>query len=525
MARALIGLASPLELVGGRAMAEDSGRIVIIGGGVAGLCAGVYALRCGYDVEILEMHDRPGGLATSWRRGDYTFETCLHWLLGSNPARRFHRHWREVFDIDALSFVHPKEYLRLEDEHGETLVIHADPDRLEAELLAKAPQDEREIRGFVSAVREFSGVELPEPPEGLLDWLGLVPALRHLPAVRHWAGINVRDYGERFTHPLLRRFFQGGEGDLSAIAIVLTLAWMARGDAGYAIGGAQAIIRPLAETFQALGGRLRLGARVQEIVVEDGAATGVRLADGAVVGSDWVISAADGHATIYDLLQGRYRDEAIEAAYASFEPFASYAQVSLGVARDLAGEPPLVTRVLDTPFQLDPDTTLGQIPFRIFNYDPTFAPAGKTAVTCVLPTRNHAYWTGLQRDDPERYAAEKARLAEAVIGVLERRIPGVREAVEEIDVATPATVIRYTGNWRGSMEGWLMTPRTGLGQLPIRLPGLDRFLMAGQWVSPGGGLPGGLMSARSAVRMLCRMDHRPFAAHGPVEAPAQPTTG
>ena len=63
-------------------MARTSRKIVIIGGGIAGLCAGVYARKCGYDVEVLEQHDNAGGLAT---RGDYTFETCLHWLLGANP--------------------------------------------------------------------------------------------------------------------------------------------------------------------------------------------------------------------------------------------------------------------------------------------------------------------------------------------------------------------------------------------------------------------------------------------------------
>ncbi|MGB7171846.1 MAG: FAD-dependent oxidoreductase, partial [Acidobacteriaceae bacterium] len=58
-------------------------KIVIIGGGIAGLSAAVYALRCGYAVELLEMNSQAGGLAMSWERGGYTFETCLHWLVGS----------------------------------------------------------------------------------------------------------------------------------------------------------------------------------------------------------------------------------------------------------------------------------------------------------------------------------------------------------------------------------------------------------------------------------------------------------
>ena len=78
--------------------------------------------------------------------------------------------------------------------------------------------------------------------------------------------------------------------------------------------------------------------------------------------------------------------------------------------------------------------------------------------------------------------AEKHRVAEAVIAILERSVANIRPAIEVIDVSTPATVIRYTGNWKGSMEGWLLTPSTGFRPLPRTLPGLRQFLMVGQWV-------------------------------------------
>jgi len=82
------------------------------------------------------------------------------------------------------------------------------------------------------------------------------------------------------------------------------------------------------------------------------------------------------------------------------------------------------------------------------------------------------------------------------------------------DVSTPATVIRYTGNWKGSMEGWLMTPATGFRPLPKDLPGLRRFKMVGQWVMPRG-LPSGLMTARSAIREVCKEDRVPHLLVSP----------
>lgn len=495
-------------------MRQPTPKIVIIGAGIAGLCTAVLARKHGYDVEVLEQHDNAGGLATSWRRGDYTFETCLHWLLGSAPTSPMHAQWREVFDIDRLSFVYPEEFERLEDVKGRRLTIYTDIDHLEAEFLRKAPEDADEIRHFTSAVRGLGGLKLPDPAEAWpQSWLTLLHDLPYLPALHRWSGISSAAYGGRFSHPLLRAFFGSGElAKLSALTVVLMLAWFNRGEAGYPIGGSQAVIRGVVERLASAGGLLRLGAKVEKILVEGNSAVGVRLADGATIGADWVISAADGHATIYDWLDGRYCDETIERIYRDLEPFPSYVQVSLGVARQFSQHPGMISRLLAAPLQVDPGTALAQISFRLFHYDPSFAPPGKTAVTCTLPTRNFTFWSELHQNDRPRYEAEKQRVAEAVIDVLGLIEPDIREAIELIDVATPASVIRYTGNWQGSMEGWLLTPGSGLSPLPQMLPGLQRFLMVGQWVMPGGGLPSGLLTARSALHTICRIDHAPWLA-------------
>jgi phytoene dehydrogenase-like protein len=167
----------------------------------------------------------------------------------------------------------------------------------------------------------------------------------------------------------------------------------------------------------------------------------------------------------------------------------------------------MVTRRLAEAIPVDPGTKSNYLSFRFFHFDPTFAPLGSTAVTSLLQTRNFEYWTGLRDHDPTLYRAEKKRIAESVIAELEKRIPGIRQAIEVVDVSTPATVIRYTGNWKGSMEGWLPVPGSGY---PNHLPELEKFLMIGQWVLPGGGLPSGPITARPAVREICRQDRVPF---------------
>ena len=258
------------------------------------------------------------------------------------------------------------------------------------------------------------------------------------------------------------------------------------------------------ENFRALGGRIRFKAAVKTITVENGLASGVVLEDGERIAADAVVSAADGYATIFKMLEGKYASPELRAAYDSFVLFPSYVQVSLGVDETFAGEPGYVDLALPSPMTIDPATMTDHLSFRIFNFDPTFAPAGKTSVVAFLGTYDFAYWENLRATDPDRYAAEKKRVADAVIAVLESRFPAARGKTEVVDVATPATVIRYTGNWKGSMEGWLVTPKTGIKALPSTLPGLKNFIMAGQWVNPGGGLPTGLMGGRTAAKKLCR---------------------
>jgi phytoene dehydrogenase-like protein len=503
-------------------MERNGRKILIIGGGIGGLCAAVYALKCGYEVEVLEMHDVAGGLAMSWRRGDYTFETCLHWLVGSAADGEFHPQWKEIFEIEKLTFVDPEVFVRIETERGDRLTMYTDVDRLEQELLRRAPQDAASIQGLTHAIRSLRKFKVIDPSGGPVEyWLNMLRDVPMFPLLSRLMKMSGSEYGSRFADPLLRSFFSTGDmGKLSAIAMVLSLSWMGTRNAGYCIGGSQAMIRLIEEKIASLGGKIRYRARVDKVLVENDTAVGVQLANGQTIRADWVVSAADGHATIFHMLGGRYIDSVTQRMYDRGEPFASYLQVSLGIARDLGGEPPMITRVLESPLLVDPETELKHVGFRFFHFDPTFAPTGKTAVTSILPTRNFSYWTELRRNNPIKYYEEKDRIAKAVVAVLERRMPGIRDELEVVDVSTPATVIRYTGNWRGSQEGWLVQPGMGIKPLPQTLPGLKGFMMVGQWVQPGGGLPSGVMTARPAVKAICRHDHVRFSVQEvPLEKP------
>ena len=99
-----------------------------------------------------------------------------------------------------------------------------------------------------------------------------------------------------------------------------------------------------------------------------------------------------------------------------------------------------------------------------------------------------------------------------VIEALDARFGDVSDNVEEVDISTPSTVIRYTNNWKGSLEGWILTPEIGYNKPSKELPGLGDFYMTGQWVEPGGGLPAALLSGRHLTQIICKNDKIRFTS-------------
>ncbi len=101
-----------------------------------------------------------------------------------------------------------------------------------------------------------------------------------------------------------------------------------------------------------------------------------------------------------------------------------------------------------------------------------------------------------------------------MIGFLETRHPGITRDIEAVDVATPLTTERYTGNYRGSIQGWMVSGEMAQQGLEHAVPGLENFYMIGQWVE-GGGLPGVAPAGRRIIQILCHKDGQRFTTSVP----------
>lgn len=489
--------------------------MVIIGAGVAGLSAGCYARMNGYDATIIEMHTLPGGVCTSWRRGDYLFDHCLHWVIGSNKGNALYPIFEELGVAQAVQFYHTERFRRIE-AGGKTLTVYTNLDRFEAELLRLFPAEARAIRKFIGLVRFYTGFKPPLDADfgqfGPSDMLKMLP---YMPSFLRLKGITIEAFLARtFRDPALREmlFQMFPVRSLPALMAVMPLAYFHNHEGGYPLGGSLRLARALERRFLDLGGAIQYGQKVERILVEGCRAAGVALQNGEEVRADIVISACDGRSTLYGMLGGRHLTPRLRKMYENPSLWPPIISVSLGVNRDLTGEVEIQNFALDRPVRIA-DRMVDRLGFFHYCHDPAFAPRGKSVVEMQIET-DYCYWRDLYADR-EKYGAEKERVLAACLDVLETRLPGIKSQVEAADVATPVTWERYTGNWRGSYEGWLPTVALFGRMLPRELPGLRDFYMTGQWVSPGGGVPMCMAQGRRLIKIIRQKEGGSFTAGVP----------
>jgi phytoene dehydrogenase-like protein len=495
-------------------------KIVIIGAGIAGLSAGCYARMNGYEAEIYESHNLPGGLCTSWKKGEYTIDGCLHWLTGSAPGDSFYKLWQELGAVQGRRMINHEEFYRFTDTSGKTFIAYSDVDRLEKHMQELSPDDSEQIDILCGLIRKFSKFKSPMDKAyelyNFFDVIKMIWSMRSgMKVFRYCSEITIGEFAGRFKDPFLREVLPMtlGDKDMSLLAIVATMALLNNKAGGFPEGGSLRFAQSIEKRATDLGCKIFYGRRVEKILVKDGQACGIRLANGTEVLSDYVISCSDLHNTVYKMLDGKYIEPQHEELFRTAAILKSSIQVSFGVNMDFSGGPDCVAEAfrLQSPVMIGNQETEW---FMIHNYsfDHTMAPAGKTVMECLLPVNDFDYWEQLYKDKAA-YKAEKEKIAALVAGELEKKYPGFKSCIEVTDVLSPMTYIRYTGNYKGTYMTWVMTPDLLKRHRMIKktLPGLDNFWLSGMWIMAPGGVPTGAKTSRDILQLICRLDRKKFS--------------
>jgi phytoene dehydrogenase-like protein len=527
--------------------------MIVIGGGLGGLSTGCYAQMNGYRSQIFEMHEIPGGCCTAWDKGDFTFDWCVSWLLGSGPGDEMHQIWLELGALQGKQMRNFDVFNVVRARDGRAVYFYSDPDRLEAHLLDLSPADAKPIREFCGALRKFKACMAAYPflkPVGLM---GRFERLRMLAAFLPYANVIrksmttlMTDYSAKFSDPLLRDAFNHilyeYHPAFPVLPFYFQLASHANGTAGVPEGGSLGLSRSVEQRYLRLGGKVTYNAKVEEVLVENNRAVGVRLSDGRTFRADIVVSACDGHTTMMKLLGGRYLNDTYERLYTKTinEPgmiYPGYVSLFLGLDRPFPQGDPCTTYLLGedeaTAFVGMANPNMN-VQFRSIHY-PELSPR-ETGVVFVSYFSDTGVWRDLSEGPEQRsrvhggeelhtlavsrgraYYAAKREVTRAVTEFLDRKFPGLAKSVVARDIGTPLTQVRYTANYDGSIAGWLPfaesaeTVEREMNKNGPVVPGLENFYLSGVWATIGG-LIRAAAAGRHVLQFICRDDGVEFTA-------------
>ena len=203
--------------------------------------------------------------------------------------------------------------------------------------------------------------------------------------MQKWAAISTQDFAQRLKNPYLRGVFANFPA-LPMAMFMMVLGLQHAKSAGYVIGGALALVKPIEKRYRELGGEIHFNSKVVKILVENDKAVGIKLDNGKEYRADYVVSAGDGRTAIFDLLGGKYINETIKNMYDHPKLFAPLVHVGLGVKRTFNDIPSSVGGLsfpLDKPINIAGKEEKSMNVF-IYNFDPTLAPKGKSCGSGLL---------------------------------------------------------------------------------------------------------------------------------------------
>lgn len=449
----------------------------VIGSGAGGLAAALHTARSGRSVLLLEAARDFGGMLNPFRRGRYEFDVGLHYVGLGGPNQGF----RRVLDklgLERVAFreINPDCIDRYMFDGYEGRLIKG-ADRFIDKLVADFPAEKEPLRRFQSILESADALRKLSMGSG--GWKAAMSAAKHPFELTRLVNGTFGAFLDRtFKDPALKGVLAGPGGDIglppsraSGVASVMILLHYLRG-AFYPVGGSGAMRDAFLEELDRHGVTRRNKAVVLRLR-RDGDAWAIDV-DGEQFRARSVVSNVDAADTVR-MIEGVKLPAALVKRAASIRPSLGSVCVFVGTDLDLAAAgmtdaniwhygqtdidamylplfegrlPEHSAFFLSAPTSKDPEST-GR------------APAGKHTLEIVsfaptAPFRSHFEEPVMRRADS--YQRLKQELTERLLTGAERYIPGLRDHIEVIEAATPATVWSYVRGREGGIYGPEHTP-------------------------------------------------------------------
>lgn len=486
-------------------------KVIIIGGGVSGLTAGILLQEAGFSTEIYEKNAVAGGLCTGWKRKGFMIDNCIHWLTGTREGSALNDLWKQAGvlgeDVELLK----KEKFFSAELNGEQLTFWRDLERTRRELLELSPEDAHEINKLIDYTKLAESMSVPvEKPfdaMSILDYMKLGMSMKSMGKVmKEYGGMDIGELAERFAHPLIRlALIDYMPPGYQAYAFLVSYAIITGGNGDIPRGGSFAMAMRMVKKYQELGGTLILNTPVKKILLEGKQAAGIMLSDEKTVNADYVICACDTDIVFHNLLPEEMMPPLLKKLYEnrSFYPVMSGFQAAFAVTGDweVKGTHIFPCKELEIA-----QSKVLRMSVNCYDYEPDFAPAGKTVLQSnfVQTEQDFEYWRKLYQDKAA-YDRKKQELAMEIEKRVVAQYPVLKGNIELLDVWTPVTYASYCGCYRGAYMSFIITKQAKSVTVPGKLKGISNVFLASQWQMGPGGLPTAAAMGKFAAWRILKM--------------------
>ena len=484
---------------------------VIIGGGLAGLTAGATLSKFGKKVLLLEQHYKPGGCATTFKRGDFIIEVGLHEMSGLVENGNL-RNIFKMLEVDKnVEFKQVPEFYGIPSDKEDFVFPHGFDTATKA-LVDKYPEEEKGLRKFMKLLAGIrkEAMNLPRSPLKRKLLYPLMPLLypNLVTATKHTVGswLDKHIHSEEAKLDLVAHICYWGDDPytLSMFYFGLPFAGFIEAGGHFIKGGSQKLSDYLAAYIEKQGGSVLLGKKAEKIVTHNGQVTGVTFRDSFKQSDEPITVSCDNVVAncaipvVPVLLDEPYASNlkqqisphpnstSLLCMYLGFKQKVEQFGVKY-YSNFIQGED--VKSLKDVhPNQLGDWSKRSFVFVDYDKIDSGLAPPDKSeGVICTVAYLKN--WEGLNEED---YEAKKEEVARILLQRLEEKFPGIRDSIEYYEVSTPKTVKRFTSNPGGAVYGFAQTSELTATKRFRNNFLLPNLYFASAWAFPGGGFEGSI---------------------------------
>lgn len=481
--------------------------ILIIGGGMSGLSAGIYGLKAGYEVTILEKNKHAGGYCTTWRKGDVTIDSCIHWITGSKNDE-IRKLYDEIGVFDKGNIIELPYFVKFEDGDNE-IIVHRDENKFKKELLKYASDNDKalidKLFNIMNGIKSVP-VTATYPEEIMTEEQQKESLSKMMPAMMSYmrlTRVSMEDYAKKYESPVLRNFFTCFmPGKYPLYYFIGALAKFMNSNADVVDITSQDFARNAKNKFLSLGGNMIYNTEVDKLEFYDNKIISVTDKKGNSFRGDFIINTSSLPYFYENLLPEEYHDQAVKDIIYDHENVDNYTAFYsvFTIDKDYKKEVPhYIIYHLDNGFKCMSSTNLS-IGFK--GYPFLQNKDGSTTFIALIDQNETDYYMWKKAKEEGTYLETKQKYADELEQILLSKEPDMKGHLKLVDIVSPLTFEKWVNGYHGIFQNNLPLPNKRRPNISNKAKGIDNLYYGGIWTQSIGGLPVAIISGKFAIDTL-----------------------